>query len=206
MRNWWVLAMIFGVPLQAAPQMYRPAPTGYAAQNSVSDLRHEVSNHEAEIRMFEERLNTQEVIVDSLRQQLLDVNDENRELVKKSSVSMEGSLSHLEASVKGITDDVKTLQAHGNDTSKVLSQHKKKMEELEHKLDQLQETLQLVLDALQVSPKESIASQGEQVYEVKSGDSLEKIARLHKTSIRKIKELNQLKSDRIYIGQKLKLP
>ena len=156
-------------------------------------------NHEAEIRMFEERLNTQEVIVDSLRQQVMDANHENRELVKGSAIQLENNVSKLENSVKGMTEDLRQLHTHGNDTASVLNQHKQKIEEIEKKVDQLQATLQLVLDALQVPGTE-------QVYEVVSGDTLEKIARKNNTTIQRIKKLNQLSSDRIYTGQKLKMP
>ncbi len=44
------------------------------------------------------------------------------------------------------------------------------------------------------------------VYTVQKGDTLSKIAKQHKTTVRKIANLNNLKSpDIIYIGQKLKL-
>ncbi len=41
---------------------------------------------------------------------------------------------------------------------------------------------------------------------VKRGDSLDRIARANKTSIREIKKLNELKTDRLRIGQVLKIP
>ena len=44
------------------------------------------------------------------------------------------------------------------------------------------------------------------LYVVKSGDSLSKIAKDHNTTINEIKALNGLKTDRINIGDKLKLP
>jgi LysM repeat protein len=44
------------------------------------------------------------------------------------------------------------------------------------------------------------------VYEVKPGDILEKIARKNNTSVKKIKELNGLTNDRIFVGQRIKLP
>ena len=190
-----VALVLFVAAVDAATYQNRPVGRSIPFE----DLRHEVDNHEAEIRMFEERLNTQEVIVDSLRQQVMDANHENRELVKGSAVQLENNVMRLENSVKGITDDLRHLQTHGNDTTSVLNQHKQKIEEIEKKMDQLQETLQLVLDALQVPGKE-------QAYVVVSGDTLEKIARKNGTTIKKIKELNQLTSDRIYVGQKLKLP
>jgi LysM repeat protein len=44
------------------------------------------------------------------------------------------------------------------------------------------------------------------VYTVKNGDYLGKIAGKHDTTVTNIKSLNQLKSDKIYVGQKLKVP
>jgi peptidoglycan endopeptidase LytE len=44
------------------------------------------------------------------------------------------------------------------------------------------------------------------VYTVKSGDSLEKIARAHKTTVEKIKKYNQFDQDLIVVGQILKIP
>jgi LysM repeat protein len=44
------------------------------------------------------------------------------------------------------------------------------------------------------------------VYVVKSGDNLTKIARNHGTTISAIRAANALKTDRIVVGQKLKLP
>ncbi|HKS35980.1 MAG TPA: LysM peptidoglycan-binding domain-containing protein [Verrucomicrobiae bacterium] len=49
-------------------------------------------------------------------------------------------------------------------------------------------------------------SGGADVYVVKSGDTLSKIAQANKTTVNEIKALNGLKTDRINIGDKLKLP
>jgi LysM repeat protein len=44
------------------------------------------------------------------------------------------------------------------------------------------------------------------VYVVKTGDSLTKIARAHGTTVRAMRAANNLKTDRILVGQKLKVP
>src|SRR5262249_31478559 len=50
------------------------------------------------------------------------------------------------------------------------------------------------------------APSGEQTYTVKSGDSLTKIATQFATSVKAIRSLNNLKTDKIVVGQKLRIP
>jgi peptidoglycan endopeptidase LytE len=47
---------------------------------------------------------------------------------------------------------------------------------------------------------------GELMYTVKSGDTLTKIATDHGTTVRAIRSLNNLQTDRIKVGEKLKIP
>ncbi|HXU78692.1 MAG TPA: LysM peptidoglycan-binding domain-containing protein [Methylomirabilota bacterium] len=56
------------------------------------------------------------------------------------------------------------------------------------------------------APAAKEATSGEQVYQVKSGDTLSKIATEHKTTVRAIRSANKLATDRITVGQKLKMP
>jgi len=55
-------------------------------------------------------------------------------------------------------------------------------------------------------PQSADAATGEQIYTVKSGDWLRKIAGQFGTSVPAIREANGLQTDRIAIGQKLKIP
>lgn len=56
------------------------------------------------------------------------------------------------------------------------------------------------------SQPETLTSTSEILYKVKEGDSLEKIARAHQTSVKAIKELNNLANDKIIVGKTLKIP
>lgn len=164
------------------------------------EVQHEVENHEIELRIVGERLNTQENILDSLREQLLDANLANQELVKGSCASLENRIGGMEAAVTGLVSDYRKLQSHANDSAKILGQYKQKIASLEKTIDALQQALNTVLDIVAMD-----AEKGES-YEVKAGDSLEKIARRHGTTVHTLKELNGLEGDRIFVGQKLNLP
>jgi LysM repeat protein len=52
----------------------------------------------------------------------------------------------------------------------------------------------------------STSANGEQIYTVKSGDNLTKIANHYGTTVRAIRSANNLTTDRIKVGQKLKIP
>lgn len=54
--------------------------------------------------------------------------------------------------------------------------------------------------------KSAVSKAGPGEYTVKSGDTLGKIAKAHKTSVKAIRDLNKLKTDQIKVGQKLTLP
>ena len=53
---------------------------------------------------------------------------------------------------------------------------------------------------------EPMGAGGEQAYTVKSGDTLSKIAKEKGTTVKAIRAANNLKTDRITVGQKLKIP
>lgn len=57
-----------------------------------------------------------------------------------------------------------------------------------------------------IIPKSNQPSNSTIDYTVKSGDSLWKIARLYNTTVAIIKDLNNLTSDLLRVGQVLKLP
>lgn len=170
-----------------------------------SDLQNEVENHEIELRMFEERLNTQETILDTMRQQFIDSNLANQQMLKGNTVSIEKQVSSMDSNVNGMVKDLRDLQFHANDTAKAFSQYKQKIADLEKQVGHMQNAVDSILLALQIDDPKAKDIQN-QVYEVQSGDILDKIAQKHKTSVKKIKELNGLKNDRIYVGQKLKIP
>lgn len=183
--------------------------------DSLDNLRHEVNNHEAEIRMFEEKFKNQEEILDTLRNQMTSTLQAVKETLKSQSATLDARLATHENAAKGLSTDFKS---YTNDYAQTLSDYKRRIVELEkmidaqnHNIENLQAALNSLMDALQIkdTPQDKTADSepgSPKIYRVKSGDSLEKIARQNQTTIKKLKELNNLTSDQIIIGQKLKLP
>ncbi len=184
--------------------------------DSIDDLRHEVNNHEAELRMFDEKLNNQDGRMDSLLQQIEASVRSNKDLLKGETESLEERVASLESLNKGMVADLKLLKSHANDTASIIGQYKQKLSELEklieaqnHSLDTLQNAIQSLADAMQVKSgaiSMETSGVGGKTYKVKPGDSLEKIARAHQTTIQAIKDTNNLNKDRIVVGQTLKIP
>lgn len=194
----FVFSCCFCIPKASAKTPYR-----YDASNSQSDLWHAIENHEMEIHTIEERIQTQETILDTLREQLLDVKLSHKEIFKGNSVSLEKKTASLDLNVSQMSSDIKQLQSHANETAKVLSQYKQKITELEGQLVKINKAMDSLLIALKI--EEPNDSKETSLYVVKPGDSLDKIARKNKISIKRLKELNSLENDRIYTGQKLKI-
>lgn len=164
----------------------------------LEDLKHQLENHEVEMQMYEERLRTQETIVDSLREQFLDATLSQKEQFKGNTVAMEKKVLRVESDLAKSIEDLREMREHANQTSAVLTDYKKKIASLEGDLQQLQNDFEFLLKTLQV--------ENQRTYTVQSGDMLEKIARKNGTTVTALKAANQLKNDKIFVGQKLKLP
>lgn len=186
----------------------------------VNSLRHEIENHENEIRIFENKLRNQDDTVEALRAQVGSASQSHKEVIKSGIGQIENRLLPLEANQKGFVADLKTIKDHANETSAGLNQLSQRLSKLENAVDQqnqniasLQEAMQSMLDALQMKDAPAVKrpvgvgdNSSGKTYKVKNGDSLGTIARDNHTTIQAIKDLNQLKNDRIVIGQTLKLP
>ena len=230
-----LLAVIFCTsffPLYSAPQQgaFRADDTPIQIKEmrgTIDDLRHRLNNHEAEIRMYDEKLDNLETIIESVRDQLNDTSKAHKEQLKGNSTTLESKITALESTTKGLSNDMRQFKTYANETSTALAEFKTKIEELGKSIDHqnqniehLQAAMRSLMQALngdQPSATKSPATPSGQcetipaatssiTYRIKAGDSLEKIARSHQTTIQAIKELNGLTSDRIVVGKVLLIP
>lgn len=209
------LFIFLSLPLFAAPRRYGNEDDTAIREirDSLDSLKHEVDNHETEIHMFEERMVNQESTISSMRQQLLDANQSNKDLLKGNAASWESRIVNVETANKGLAADMRQFKSHANETTEALGLYKQRISDLEklinvqnQNLENLQAALRSLTEALQVKEGPIASSEGGKSYRVKPGDSLEKIAKANGTTIKALKELNNLSNDRINVGQTLQLP
>lgn len=189
-------------------------------RDSLDDIRHEVNNHESEIRIYDEKLKNLESIIDGVRDQLTESSQAHKEQLKGNSNLLDSKIVSMETTIKGLIADLRQFKTHANDASVALTQYKQKISDLEkvveqqnQNIDHLQAALRSLMEAMTVkesAPNRASSATTDPValgmYRVKAGDSLEKIARLNQTTVSAIKDLNGLSHDRIVVGQVLKMP
>jgi len=122
-------------------------------------------------------------------------------------------LGNLDTTSRGLIADLKQLKSHSNESGATIASCQQKISMIEKivetqnsHIENLQAALKSVMDILEVKHELSTYDEKVKTYRVQAGDSLEKIARIHKTTIKAIKELNDLNSDRIIVGQNIKIP
>lgn len=170
----------------------------------IEELKLSLQQAHTEITALEDRVQTQE-------RELLD----DRHNAQKSSqiALLEKRLDELKAAHKSTLADLNSLNVHASKTSSSLTGYRDKILALENKVSaqesrlsevvKLKKTLTSISSAMKAPP----ASPPEaKVYHVVAGDTLGKIANQNHTSVNKLKEVNNLNSNRIIVGQKLIIP
>ncbi len=212
---------LWGALAQAASiGNYAPLPeTIQKINTNIGELRQRSHNLEVEVHQVEERFGSMESIVDGLRKQVAELSKSVRDQSEASKVSFESRMGNIELMSARLHSDLQLFKTRYNDTSTStthskqelvdlkLQLHKQELrvEQQEKNIENLQTALRVLTEALQVGDdKETSLNLNE--YRVKAGDSLDKIAQSYGTTVKALKDLNGLTTDRIKINQKLKLP
>lgn len=166
----------------------------------LADLKHTLKGTQVEVEILEEKLKKQDVSAAGSKLQQAKMDTIHREidhLEKKILLLQKGNEQTL--------DDLLQLRSHANETSHALKglaeeihSHTLRFEEI----GKLKSTLSSLSRGIEASKEMRPLS----TYKVKGGDSLEKIARMHNTTVSALKKCNQIESDRIWVGQELKIP
>lgn len=210
---------IFAAALIAGGALHSPVCGALSEQDksiirkmysTIEMMKHELGNHEAELQTFTQKLENMEDAIEDIQRQLGESLERTQKKLSGTSSTFDTKISSQESTLKGLATDLQTLKSHANTSSSTLDSYERQITHLESviaeqnkNLDDLKSAMKHMMGAL---GGDETTIDGYQTYQVKSGDSLGLIAQRNGTTIREIKELNNLKKDTIFIGQKLKIP
>lgn len=196
-------------------------PSSSQLKTTLSDLKNEIRNHESELRTFEGQLQNQEAILDHFRQELSESLEIQQRTTTAQTVNLEARLNALDNSLKGLIEDMRQMKNQANDSVTILGQYKLKLGEFENLMEaqnqhmkNLETGLTSIVEVMQaqeasekmLTNMSQSSSSKVNTYKVQQGDRLEKIARNFNISLQGLREANNLKDDKIFVGQKLKIP
>jgi LysM repeat protein len=208
-----IALVCLGLHLQGSARQNKLYPEGTIDELrlELSDLKHELHSARVEINLLEERIGKQDRVITASAAAAK--NQEDKKKLYSSEIEpLSKKVDRLEKIIERALSDLRNLSANENKAiSKIqelessIALQEKKFEEI----GKLKSTLASISKAIGQSVlnvQKAHTVPFAQTYQVKPGDSLEKIARTHGTTVVELKAINQLANeDKIRIGQELKV-
>lgn len=176
------MANVLFLTQAAFPLHGRPAP---------QDVAHGVEICFLEVNALKERLKNQDTALEAMRETL-------EKTLSSQKKGKEGKFDLLDQRFTTLKKSCDLISQEGKETRQRLLDMEKKVASLEKSMKDLKKS---ITEALALLLPESVT----QSYRVKSGDNLDKIAKRFKTTVRALKKANQLQTDRLAVGQELKI-
>jgi LysM repeat protein len=198
-------------PIKSSPhdQKHQLELTLHEVQTNLDDLRHDIHCFKTELQIIDGRIKHSENALNTVKQQDIEKQQIRNEQISNHLQMLEKRLAAFEKSSSADSEERRELISHAKEMTAVLVQFKNRIEELERELvvsqrrfeefGKLKGTIESLANSLR--PTDS-----QKTYKIKQGDSLDKIAKQHKTTVEKIKKLNGLQQDLIVVGQEIKIP
>lgn len=188
-----------------------PASSQQTVQRTLQNLQYGLSNQDQELTLLKQKIHNQESTLESMHTEVSSLIKAAKESQKSTGAEVSTKLKSMEKNIDKLVTDLKQFKKHANETSTSFTELQKKIAEQQEisslqaqQIKDLETALRHIASALQtkVAPEKSVAGQ----YRVKPGDTLEKIAKEHGTTIDAIRRENNLTKDIIHPGQKLNIP
>jgi len=178
----------------------------HKVKTDLEGVRHDVSTQQMEIGIIDAKVSSQNDTIDGLKSQ----NQASQKLtvdgLEYKITLLEKRISQLVESQSAVLSDLKKIETHANTSSEALAQQKRRLNEVEKKLQIISQAISEITTLKSDIESFNNTNLDQQEYIIKAGDSLEKIAKKHDTSISMLKKVNGLSSDIIRPGQKISVP
>ena len=159
----------------------------------LSDIKHELHSTRIEMNLLEEKIAKQERIKNT---------HQDAPAALSQIHVLEKKIDKFEKLLDKILADLRSVSGQANKALSKLQVLENTLAAQEQKYDDIAKLKTTLSSLSQAITEQTLPTKS---YRVKAGDSLEKIARAHHTTVEAIKQLNHLSQDKIVIGQELKL-
>lgn len=171
----------------------------YKIKNDLEELKQDLSSYQMELGMLEGKLLNHEEDLSSIKDVRL--HDSKSDPI----FQLEQRIERLEKGQFEIKKQFELIETTNQQIIKSLSRYKTKFAEVEKILSTHSESL-IEIAKIRKNLQDIQETTDYQIYKVKQGDSLEKIAKTFGTSIEEIRKINHLHNDLILVNQELKIP
>lgn len=206
--RWLVLLLSCTAPLLARDDGYREMERVVdELRLELADLKHALHTFQVEMQILDDKLKHQDRSVNALKTQTLG-KQPKLEGVSQQMAALEKKIFLLENVQEKVAADLRQINGNFIKSQDRLEQIGRDVTVQASRLDEvakLKTTLTSISKAINPAANTPLSGQAAKTYKVKAGDSLEKIARNHHISVDALKKFNRLETDRIQIGQTLKL-
>lgn len=202
-----VICLALSMTLSARQSKFYPEGSIDELRLELSDVKHELHSARVEINLLEERIAKQDRVITANATMAKQQDDKKHyasdiDALNKKCERLEKILDRALNDLRNISASENKAMARIQELESSLAVHEKKFEEI----GKIKSTLASISKALGQSVLSVQKEKGQQLYQVKPGDSLEKIARMHGTTVSELKEINHLANeDKIHVGQEIKI-
>jgi LysM repeat protein len=190
-------------------------------ERTLHNIKYSQETLEQELARLDQKIQNQDLVLESTRDEVTSLLKACRESQKSLSSSQDSRLKALDKNIEKLIQDLKQFKTHANETSTFQSGLQKKLQGIDEivrlqgeQLQDLEKAMRSLALAISSKPladtkndkKEQGTANKVKTYRVKSGDSLEKIAKDQGITVQALKEINALPNDKIISGQELKIP
>lgn len=208
------LTATFLVPIFFAHSLLGAEIAPNTLEKQVRNTQYRLESQESEIGYLKERIASFETVLETTHQEVTRLVSQAKDAIKNSSKTVDTKVDVVEKNIEKIAQDLKTFKKQANELATNISTIQKNLKEKEEiaslqaqQIKDLEQAMRLLTSALQTKTASSSNGKAYQKsYEVKPGDTLDKIAKELDTTVAKIKAENALQKDIIYPGQKLQVP
>ena len=195
---------------------YQIEMTLHKIRADIEEIKHDLHTHQMELNVLEGKVLNNEDALLAMKKEQIDSEHGKMEKYQQQLGQIGQKLAQGEKKQEESEKNLRNLLLHGQEVQKALAQYKDKINELERNISIQNQNLSEMVkikDHLRTisemaTSHQTIGPDGNwlQSYRVKSGDSLDKIAKEHKTSADVLRKINHLNNDLILAGQDLFVP